>query len=31
MMRREENYLGRRVVEMKVQGQGSEEDLREDG
>ena len=31
VMRREEHYVGRVVVEMKVQGEGREEDLGEDG
>ena len=31
VMRREEHYVGRRAIEMKVQGEGREEDLRDDG
>ena len=31
VMRREEHYVGRRAMVMKVQGEGREEDLREDG
>ena len=30
-MRREEHYVGRRVMVMKVQGEGREEDLSEYG
>ncbi len=31
VMRREEHYVGRRAMEMKVQGEGREEGRREDG
>ena len=31
VMRREEHYVGRRAMEMKVQGEGREEGLNEDG
>ena len=31
VVRREENYVGRMAMVMKVRGEGREEDLREDG
>ena len=31
VMRREEHYVRRTAIEMKVQGEGREEDLRKDG
>ena len=31
VMRREEHYVGRSAIVMNVQGEGREEDLREDG